>query len=981
MSTGATPFSGSSAAVVMTRHLTEQVPWPQDVNPELSEHVCVLIQKMMARNRGDRYQTPTELIADVELVVAGKPPRFGMLSAAASSIGQRGVIPVKPRPAPPTPRPRSSHATPARSRRRRRLQRSTIDTAGTRPLNAVGRGRKGLSTSVIAILAACLLGATGIFIYSLSGQSDGDDFATKMTIERDAAASWERKIGPFADRENLTVKEAAELLTALGLFRGRFETTSFIRTKADRIAQLEARISQVLADPGNLQQLLEDIQEDYRKNPGDYDAAIAAFEKARTACKGTKWETPAANSITEVKAARQQAADVALAAIRAEADALFSGGDYDAAIKRWGRPPSGLARVMAAGLTAGAKSTRERAEAKFKLALAEIEKLSRDGWPGSGLEKIETLAAVKYAAGKERIAGLKTRLNAQLKKANQDQDKRLAMRARENFLKTLAYANKLMLASDTTRAATFVKIEIGSTDKKELSLVTRELNALQKIATSLAGRKGARSATPASPEDHLANVISGIVEKDFAAAGKSLRGAGQHLLATHYAKLLKSVWEPAARKAWESEVAPLKALMNDRPSGEKMLKALATFASKHGETSFGKNKAAEAKAMAESAKLLVKASGPAKPAKPRTRLPLEEQVKLLFAGKVRGFNKDTLAIDILYDFEDPRQLGDWSQARSGKFGRSKTLLATTTGACSFVAPITASRMSFVAGCERSASPHIAWFFGSPTTTRFLNAGLMSPKRAATMLYATGGKQRKDRPVIANHRYRMTLSIDDDKLYWQIDRHSPLAARYKTRGKIVALAGRGTGTRCHFDNVRLIGVLDKTWLETALTAIPGQGEKVIFPEADAYVGSGKYASSNYGLTGSLIARKTDRDYGRAIFMRFDLSALRGKVVSARLRLTCAQTGYYHRIGLVKDDSWKETGITWQNKPSSGPALLKWSPTAQKPVSLDMTALVRQELKGDRKLSLRIWSDNAAYVTYGSRESARLNRPMLIVETAK
>lgn len=48
--TGQTPFDGSSAAAVMTKHITDQVPWPRDVNPAVSENCCRLITRMMAKN-------------------------------------------------------------------------------------------------------------------------------------------------------------------------------------------------------------------------------------------------------------------------------------------------------------------------------------------------------------------------------------------------------------------------------------------------------------------------------------------------------------------------------------------------------------------------------------------------------------------------------------------------------------------------------------------------------------------------------------------------------------------------------------------------------------------------------------------------------------------------------------------------------------------------------------------------------------------
>jgi hypothetical protein len=95
--TGRTPFEGTSAAVVMTKHLTEQVPWPQDVDPEVSVHCCRLIQKMMAKDPVDRYEAPAELIPDIERVIKGDSPAVAELDARKSSIGASGSIKVEPR--------------------------------------------------------------------------------------------------------------------------------------------------------------------------------------------------------------------------------------------------------------------------------------------------------------------------------------------------------------------------------------------------------------------------------------------------------------------------------------------------------------------------------------------------------------------------------------------------------------------------------------------------------------------------------------------------------------------------------------------------------------------------------------------------------------------------------------------------------------------------------------------------------------------
>ncbi|MBN1807809.1 MAG: protein kinase [Planctomycetes bacterium] len=81
MVTGRTPFEGDSSAAVLTKVVSDRADWPADINPGLSNDVCRVIEKMMARDRNYRYQAPLELLHDVEAVTAGgratceAPPR------------------------------------------------------------------------------------------------------------------------------------------------------------------------------------------------------------------------------------------------------------------------------------------------------------------------------------------------------------------------------------------------------------------------------------------------------------------------------------------------------------------------------------------------------------------------------------------------------------------------------------------------------------------------------------------------------------------------------------------------------------------------------------------------------------------------------------------------------------------------------------------------------------------------------------------
>lgn len=86
MMTGRTPFEGSSVLEVVNKHLTEELPWPADVNDDLTDDVCFLVQRMMAKAPEDRYQEPLDLIQDIDTVIRGQAPDTAVLDVGKSSI-------------------------------------------------------------------------------------------------------------------------------------------------------------------------------------------------------------------------------------------------------------------------------------------------------------------------------------------------------------------------------------------------------------------------------------------------------------------------------------------------------------------------------------------------------------------------------------------------------------------------------------------------------------------------------------------------------------------------------------------------------------------------------------------------------------------------------------------------------------------------------------------------------------------------------
>ena len=72
--TGHTPFSGSTLAVVLTKHLTEPVVPAHIRNPDVSARLSWIISKTMMKDPDERYATPRELMEDLELVADGRDP-------------------------------------------------------------------------------------------------------------------------------------------------------------------------------------------------------------------------------------------------------------------------------------------------------------------------------------------------------------------------------------------------------------------------------------------------------------------------------------------------------------------------------------------------------------------------------------------------------------------------------------------------------------------------------------------------------------------------------------------------------------------------------------------------------------------------------------------------------------------------------------------------------------------------------------------
>ena len=74
MATGEVPFDADNPMGVLTKHITEKLPDPRGVYPELSDQCSKLIQILMRKDRDARQQSWDEVEKDIRLVLKGNYP-------------------------------------------------------------------------------------------------------------------------------------------------------------------------------------------------------------------------------------------------------------------------------------------------------------------------------------------------------------------------------------------------------------------------------------------------------------------------------------------------------------------------------------------------------------------------------------------------------------------------------------------------------------------------------------------------------------------------------------------------------------------------------------------------------------------------------------------------------------------------------------------------------------------------------------------
>jgi hyaluronate lyase len=191
-----------------------------------------------------------------------------------------------------------------------------------------------------------------------------------------------------------------------------------------------------------------------------------------------------------------------------------------------------------------------------------------------------------------------------------------------------------------------------------------------------------------------------------------------------------------------------------------------------------------------------------------------------------------------------------------------------------------------------------------------------------------------------------------------------------------------------------GATRQVTFSTTGTPLAAGAATLLAPIADGYVRDGASGATNFGADSTLIVKRTatpNDGYNRVAYLRFDLSGVTRPVERAVLWVygkTADNNGVQTalRAWPVANDTWTESGLTWNNRPAMGSTALGTEvslATASDWVGLDVTAHVVASSPAagrDGRASLAIWQSTVPglLAILNSRQSTT-NQPRLQVIT--
>lgn len=259
-------------------------------------------------------------------------------------------------------------------------------------------------------------------------------------------------------------------------------------------------------------------------------------------------------------------------------------------------------------------------------------------------------------------------------------------------------------------------------------------------------------------------------------------------------------------------------------------------------------------------------------------------------------------------------------------------------------------------------------------------GYMIPELVVTMMQGIPLAPQNLVGIGSNGAANLTWNASDGATSYTVKRSVSSGGPYTTiASNITGTSYNNTGltnNTLYYFVVTAVNQIGESFNSNEVNVIPNLGptNTSLYPVADSYVRDGPYASNNYGGDTSLfIQTNATTGQGNILngYVKFDLGSINQSISQASLILTGSNNTdnksaiiYVYR----SNDTWGEYTINWNNAPAQGTYLGAYSyRRSVQAYSLDITSIVKNELAGDKQLTIYIKGvTNDKLVSISSKE---------------
>ncbi|MBI2191230.1 MAG: SUMF1/EgtB/PvdO family nonheme iron enzyme [Planctomycetes bacterium] len=342
--TGHRPFQGSTPLAVQLAHQEQPFPDPRQHEPSLPPSVCAVLRRMCGKTPEERYQTPEELLADLEKLKEGR------LVVPPLSSRQTG-----PRPAQPGPRHRTTALPPVQGAR----------LAGRRPAS----GEEALRSKLFLFAAAGLAVAAGVvaallFDWQFSAPGPEPGLTAPITTVTSPPPAEPTTTASAAASTTVRPPDERPQATPSTKPSGTAPPTAGVESAVPGPEARPAQPSPNDKPAGDLSVMLDYAENYAKEKPSDFARIIERFETIREQGKGTQYGFKAEDLAEKWRAQWETAAQAELEKRKAEAERLSQAARFEEAGQLWRSFPENLrSKATAAALEEEERKLRARIDA------------------------------------------------------------------------------------------------------------------------------------------------------------------------------------------------------------------------------------------------------------------------------------------------------------------------------------------------------------------------------------------------------------------------------------------------------------------------------------------------------------------------------------------------------------------------------------------------------------------------------------------